>query len=315
MHSPSLSKRPFIDPPPNLEIDDDGVSRIFNPRNGGPLVITAPHACAGGLQELGVLDAQGKLIPGIDPHRVMDENLEPLVYAMARHGFPIIISKFTRLFFDAACLPSYAIEEKTRDSIEIPGFSGPWGGALMHKARQHYDAYTRALWSQIRQDEATQGRRHVLSLDTFTPQSLPGDLCDRRDMLVCIIANESNGDNAERLKEKLLHRMGPHLDGIRSRIRSGYAVDPDNSVIINRPYGRQVLERQLVLPEGGLTVDIRSDVLADDDNVNLFAAKLAEAFRDIFPERLKAPHVKPVRRTDSSSTPAPPWGPGVTFDI
>lgn len=277
-------------------IISDGVAVIYNPlvepapKGKSAIVFAVPHIGMDGLEDIGLVDHNGLIIPKIPLHRIVDVNLEKLVGVLADvSGYTFVGTHYSRLVFNGACPRNMAISPYTMDGEPIPAYQGvdfPQTKERLLKAL--YDPYMRALDQQIQR-----GTHFVGSLDTFTPLTLDGDYGDKRDMAISIIAKDGNAEHVRDLQWAFTEALKPHIEKIQGCVESSFPINLRETVAINKPYGEAMHCRLDALSKGGVVIEVRSDLLDHDELVPVFAKIIYRGVEGVLarPEKV---HQKPV---------------------
>ena len=262
----------------------NGITAIYNrlspsssPRQ--TLVFSAPHLGRAGLEDLGLLKKDGSLIDGVPMHRVTDVNLDRLVAALVNlSGYTVVGAHFSRLVVNAAVPAEMAVMPETPDGVPIPAYQNGYFNEQREAALKLHKLYDDALGEQIRL-----GGTFVGSLDTFTPEHLAGDFCGQRDMAISIIATNDHRELAEQLKQHFSTALLPQLNVLQKE--TGHYINGYEPVAINKPYGEQMHHRLADLLRGGITIEVRNDLLENDQITAIIAQTLYDGIEKVYGQR------------------------------
>ncbi|MCF3936376.1 N-formylglutamate amidohydrolase [Acuticoccus sp. M5D2P5] len=185
---------------------------------------------------------------------------------------PLVAARVSRLVYDCNRPPEAESAIPAQSEIfAIPGNQDLSEAARADRAARYYKPFRETVCNLLDRREAS-GRRSVLvTIHSFTAVYFGV----RRELDVGIIH-----DTDRRLADPLLaacRNAGPM------------------TVCLNEPYGPEDgvthTLREHALPRGLLNamIEIRNDLIADDDGVALWAGRLADAFTDAIPQALARP--------------------------
>ena len=261
-------------------IISDGVTIVYNRLTSPPAagrtarVFAAPHIGNNGLEDLGLLDDQGRLIQGVEPHRTHDVGLDKLVGALTDiSGYTVVGTHYSRLVFNGAVPRNLAVVSKTIDGVPIPAYQGR-GFARKKEGvlSALYDPFMHVLKEQI-----GFGTDFVGSLDTFTCKSLAQDCCKQRDMAISIIARNGHSDFVRALQHELTEELRPYLRTLQSLVDPTFPINSHEPVAINKPYGKRIHHRLDALHRDGIVLEVRSDILEHPEIVPVMAHAIFNA--------------------------------------
>lgn len=261
-------------------IVSDDVSRVYNylrapADRADAFVFAVPHISRAGLGYLGLTDEHGRRVRDLPMHRVTDVHLGRLTHALAaRSGYTFVGSKFSRLVFNGAVPESLAVLSHTPDGMPIPAYQTDFE-TKRETSLALYRNYIAMMEQQI-----SRGSAFIGSLDTFTPERLRGDIGEQRDMAVSIIAKNARAPHVQELQQKLSQLLTPSFAALRDVATHPLSID--EVVAINKPYGEQAHHRLDALQRGGITIEVRNDLLRKPLTVELIAAAIHEAVAGIY---------------------------------